>query len=68
MTARSGGLIPEIFEVGRDFEIVAAHKLNDALQVIFLFPGHADLPVLQRALHLETRDQRAEVSFNRGSF
>src|SRR5205814_4410828 len=46
--------VAEIFEAGRDFEIAAAHKLNDALQFVLLFPGHANLPVLQRALHLET--------------
>src|SRR6266550_6134464 len=48
-------LVPEIFEIGRDFEIFAAHKLNDALQFVLLFPSHANLPVLQRALHLEAR-------------
>ena len=46
-------LIPEIFEVGCDFEIFAADKLNDALQFVLFFPSHPNLPILQRALHLE---------------
>src|SRR5438046_1031423 len=46
-------LVAEILEVGGDFEIVAAHKLNDALQFVLLFPSHPNLAVLQRALHLE---------------
>src|SRR5439155_18251948 len=46
-------LVAEIFEVGRDFEIFSADKLDDALQFVLFFPSHPNLPVLQRTLHLE---------------
>src|SRR5947207_13896786 len=46
-------LVAEIFEVGCDFEIFTADKLNDALQFVLLFPSYPNLPVLQRALHFE---------------
>jgi hypothetical protein len=61
---RDQTLIPKIFEVGRDPKIFAAHKLNDALQFVLLFSRHANLPVLQCALHLEAgRPQGSEISF-----
>ncbi len=39
-------LVAEIFKVGCDFEIFTAHKLNHALEVVLLFSGHPNLPVL----------------------
>jgi hypothetical protein len=38
--------VSEIFEVCRDLEVASAHKLNYGLQVVFLFSGDANLPVL----------------------
>ena len=46
--------IPEIFEIGGDTEVAAAHKLNHGLQVIFLFSGDANLSILQLTLHFKT--------------
>ena len=47
-------LVPEIFEIGGDAEVSTAHELNHGLQLVLLFPGHANLSILQLALHLET--------------
>jgi hypothetical protein len=45
--------VPEIFEIRRDTEVATTHELNDGLQVVFLFSGDANLPVLQLALDFE---------------
>ena len=46
-------LVAEIFEIRGHTEVAAAHKLNNGLQVVLLFSGDANLPVLQLALHFE---------------
>jgi hypothetical protein len=45
--------VPKIFEVCGDAEVATAQELNDSLQVVFLFSGDANLPVLQLALDFE---------------
>ena len=45
--------IPKILKSGRYTEVAAFHKLNDGLQIISLLPSHADLAILQLALHFE---------------
>jgi hypothetical protein len=47
-------LIPKIFEICRDAEVTAPHKLDYRLQVVFLFSGDANLLILQLALHFES--------------
>ena len=43
---RSKRLVSEIFKVCRDTEVATAHKLNDGLQVVFLFSCDANLSIL----------------------
>ena len=45
--------VSEVFEVCCYAEVAAAHELNDSLQVVLLFSGDANLPILQLALDLE---------------
>ena len=49
----AGESVPEIFEVCRDAEVATAQELNDGLQLVPLFAGDPNLPVLQLALHFE---------------
>src|SRR5277367_3987691 len=46
-------LIPEILERERHGEIPATQEGDDLLQLVALLARHANLPLLQRALHLE---------------
>src|SRR6267378_6937004 len=46
-------LIAEVFEIGGDAKVAAAHESDDGLQIVFLFSGDANLSILQLALHLE---------------
>src|SRR5258707_12147183 len=46
--------VSEIFKVCGDTEVATANELNDGLQVVFLFPGDANLTVLQLALDFES--------------
>ena len=46
-------LVAEIFEICRDPKVAVADELNHSLQVVLLFSGDANLPVLQLALHFE---------------
>src|SRR5438034_4073989 len=46
--------VAEIFEIGGDAEVAAAHELNHSLQVVLLFSGDPNLSILQLALHFET--------------
>jgi len=45
--------VAEVFEIGSDAKIAAAHKSDDGLQIVFLFSGDANLSILQLALHFE---------------
>src|SRR4030095_2282055 len=45
--------VSEIFEMCCDTKVAAADKLNDCLQLVFLFSSNANLLVLQLALYLE---------------
>src|SRR5258708_33927228 len=46
-------LIAEVFEIGGDAKVAAAHESDDGLQIVFLFSGDANLSILQLALHFE---------------
>ena len=46
-------LVSKILEICGDAKVTAAHELNYGLQVVFLFPGDADLLILHLALYFE---------------
>ena len=45
--------VAEILKICSHAEVAASHELNHSLQVVLLFSGDANLPVLQLALHFE---------------
>src|ERR1700704_5070749 len=46
-------LVPKVFEVCCYAEIAAPHEGDHGLEIVALLAGHADLTVLELALHLE---------------
>jgi hypothetical protein len=53
-SVRAANSVSEIFEICRNAKVAAPHKLNDCLELVFLFSSNSNLLVLQLALHLET--------------
>ena len=49
---RFSELIPEVFKAEPNAEIFATQELDDRLKLVSLFPGHADLAILDLTLHL----------------
>src|SRR5437899_10923159 len=46
-------LIAEVFAIGGDAKVAAAHESDDGLQIVSLFSGHSNLSILQLPLHFE---------------